>query len=263
MLRGRWIPVVSALVMLGAPVAGAVTAPPLSAEGTFFRPDHPGLPIGPGTGIEEIAAFVQPAGAASPAELSVAAVPAGLSLAFSHQVSADGTDLRLRYDFTNTGAATLASLSFLSFLDLEIDEPTTTFFNEFVEVDGTAAAGQGYEADEPGYVFGDIFTHAQAGALDGTNAVPAGSPDDVSVAFSFLLGALAPGQTARFEILISEDGESLGGLLLRHRDTRSDLVVTYSGAASIVPEPGTALLLAAGLVALAQQARREGARRRR
>jgi hypothetical protein len=46
-------------------------------------------------------------------------------------------------------------------------------------------------------------------ALDGTNALPAGSPDDVAMALSFAIGLLSPGQTARFEILLSEDGASV------------------------------------------------------
>ena len=42
------------------------------------------------------------------------------------------------------------------FLDHEIDEPINTFFNEY-GMGGTAVAGQSWEIDEPGALFGDIF----------------------------------------------------------------------------------------------------------
>jgi hypothetical protein len=82
--------------------------------------------------------------------------------------------------------------------------------------------------------------------------VPLASPDDVSLALSFALGMLAPGQVARFEVLISEDGDALGGFALGQHDVdpASTTVVSSSLAASIVPEPGTALLLGAGLLGL-------------
>ena len=88
-----------------------------------------------------------------------------------------------------------------------------------------------------------------------------GAPDDVSMALAFAIPALLPGQTARFELLLSEDGDALGGFRLRQRDIDplSTTVITYSGVASIVPEPGTALLVAAGAAALAAFARRERA----
>lgn len=258
MLRCRSLAALAFPLALAASEAGAFTALPFGPNGSFYRPDHPEIVLGPGAGVEEIDAFVQPAGAATPTDLYFGPVPDGLSLAFSQVLSADTTDLLLRYDFTNTSGSTLASLSFLSFVDTEIDEPTNTFFNEYVEVVGPPAAGQSYEADEPGYTFGDIYTNAQAGVLDGTNAVPIGAPDDVSMALAFLLGPLAPGQTARFEILMSEDGESLGAFRLVQHDTESALRITYSGMASIVPEPGTGLLLGAGLLGLGGARRRQG-----
>lgn len=236
------------LALLAAAPAQAIVVQPFSAGGSYLRPagDPPSFQIGSGGFVEEIAAFL----VGGP----------GLTLSFSSALSADATDLTLRYEVTNTGAAASA-LTFVSFVDAEIDETTNTFFNEYGETEGAPASGQGWEIDEPGYLFGDIYDNAQAGALDGVNAVGAAAPDDVSMALSFAIPALLPGQTARFEFLLSEDGDSIGAFLLRQRDTdaASTTVITYSGIASIVPEPGTLLLLAAGVAGLAATARRERA----
>jgi hypothetical protein len=247
MLRCHGVPVWGLfLVLFSAAPVRAIVAQPFTAGGTYVRPagDPPSFQIGSGGFVEEIAAFL----VGGP----------DLALSFSSTLSPDATDLVLRYDVTNTGAAS-ASLTFVSFFDAEIDETTNTFFNEYAETDGTPASGQSWEIDEPGYVSGDIYDNAQAGALDGTNAVGIGAPDDVSMALGFAIASLAPGQTARFEFLLSEDGDALGGFFLRQRDIDplSTTAITYSGVASIVPEPGTALLVAAGAAGLAAFARRE------
>jgi hypothetical protein len=103
-------------------------------------------------------------------------------------------------------------LTFLVFLDAEIDETANTFFNEFATTSGTLATGQNFEVDEPGLVFGDIFNNFLLGQLDGTNALPQGNPEDVSMAlsFSFTVGAIGPGETLVVSVLISEDRTSIG-----------------------------------------------------
>lgn len=246
--------------LLAAAEASAIVAQPFTATGTYLRSGPAAFTIGAGGAVEEIEGFVLRAGDAAATRLSASPLPAGLALSFSSALSPDGSDLRLRYEVANTGAGPLAGLTFVSFLDAEIDEALNTFFQEYGETDGTPAAGQGWEIDEPGFAFGDIFANAGQGALDGTNAVPIGAPEDVSLALSFALGPLAPGEIARFDVLISEDGDALGGFALRQRDVdpRSTTAITFSGAASIVPEPGTSVLLGLGLGALA--ARRRGGR---
>ena len=148
------------------------------------------------------------------------------------------------------------------FVDHEIDEPINTFFNENGATSGTLAAGQSWEIDEPGFVFGDIFANFLTSALDGTNGVPAGLEDDVSMAmgFDFVLGA---GDTATIDFLLSTTAPG-SGFFLAHTDPASlagllgltgpDDAVFFSASLDItptaVPEPGTQALLGIALVAL-------------
>jgi hypothetical protein len=258
MLRGAGSSGAAALaLLLGVALGGearAISNVTLSGSGTYLREGGPStFQIGAGGFVEEIEAFVALPGQALATPLSQAPAPAGLALSFSSSLSPDTTDLRLVYDLTNTGAAALAGVSFISFFDAEIDETLNTFFNEYAETSGSLAPGQAFEVDEPGFRSGDIFDNAGRAALDGTNAVGVNAPDDVSMALSFLIDLLAPGETARIEILISEDGDALGGLVIDQRDTdpRSTTSIRYSGALTIVPEPGSAFLMGAGLALLA------------
>lgn len=254
------------VLLFSAPAARAIVVAPFGPNGTYQRaPGPPVFQIGSGGFVEEIDAFVRPDGAPVATRLSTGAVPAGLALSFSATLSADQSDLLLTYEFLRTAPAPLGSLTFLSFVDLEIDETLNTFFNEYGEMAGAPAPGQGWEIDEPGFVSGNLFANALAGVLDGTNAVPASTPDDVAMALSFALGPLGPGQIARFEVMLSQDGDAIGGLALCQLDAdpRSTTVVTYSGRASVVPEPGTALLLGAGITGVALRRRAQTERRAR
>lgn len=264
MLRCRCLSLVPAVVVALAVAADAASVPDLSPTGTYLRPpgEASAFTLGSGGAVEELEGFVSVGGATPATQLSTGTLPAGLSLAFSQSLSPDSSDVLLRYDFTNTGLDPLASLTFVSFVDAEIDEAVNTFFNEYAETSGALAAGQAYEVDEPGFGFvpGDIYDNALAASLDGINSVPFATPDDVSMALSFVLNALAPGQVARFELMLSQDGSTLGGFSIAQKDaaTGPTTVITFSGAAAIVPEPGTALLLGVGLSLLAARARRSG-----
>ena len=154
----------------------------------------------------------------------------------------------------------------LVFLDLEIDELINTFFNEFGSPGGPPpGAGFGWEIDEPGYVFGDIYSNFLAGALDNTNAVPPGSPDDVSFALGRAF-TLAADETATLNFRTSLVAP-VGVPYLIHTDPHpaSDLSVYFSSDLTIrgggeppIPEPGTLTLLGLGLAAAARRLRRRG-----
>ena len=80
-------------------------------------------------------------------------------------------------------------------------------------------------------------------------------------ALSFALGDLGVGATRSVEILLSDDGSSIGSFALTQFDSDPGSLseLTYSGR--VVPEPGTLLLLGLGLggLAAAGQPRRRSA----
>jgi len=145
------------------------------------------------------------------------------------------------------------------FVDHEIDEASNTFFNEFGQIFGTPAAGQTWEIDEPGFVFGDIYNHITAGTLENSLGVPESKPDDVSMALAWGIN-LNPGDLALVTFRV-DDSAPASGFYLSHVDPDSDQAIYFSSTLTVrtsgVPEGGSTLsLMAAGLVALGYAARR-------
>ncbi|MCP5060378.1 MAG: hypothetical protein GY937_27080 [bacterium] len=229
---------------LAADSATAISMTAFGPGGAGGTQNGQTLDVGPGGSIFEADAFLHVGGTHT--QLSQAGgTVSGLDFAFGSSLSADTTDLTITFTFTNNTAASIGNVSFSSFLDAEIDEPTNTFFNEYATTRGTLAAGQTFEVDEPGFAFGDLFANAQAGTLDGTNTLPIGTPDDVAMGLQFAVGSLAAGQSATISLMISEDGSSLGTFAIDQGDTgaSSNTVVTYSGnlQKSAIPPPGPAI----------------------
>lgn len=145
------------------------------------------------------------------------------------------------------------------FVDHEIDQNSNTFFNEYGATSGSPAAGQSWEIDEPGFVYGDIYSNFPY--LDNSNGVPNTAPDDVSMAMAwdFVLAADETG-TVNFYLSTSSCGGS--GICLMQADTEGGSTIYFSSALRIVPGggqvpvPGTLALLGIGLMGVAVAGRR-------
>ena len=143
---------------------------------------------------------------------------------------------------------------FIAYFDHEIDEAINTFFNESGGVVGAPAAGQSWEIDEPGFVYGDIYTNFLAGTLDNSYGLPPGELDDVSMALGWSFSLLA-GETATISLQLATT-PPLGGFYLQQIDLDSQENIYFSssvrigGEGPVIPEPATMLLLGSGLAGL-------------
>ena len=160
----------------------------------------------------------------------------------------------LTLNFTPTVAAT-TTFSLLVFLDLEIDENTNTFFNEYGAVSGTPPAGVSWEIDEPGFggILGDIYTNFTGNTLDNTNALTNPPVDDVAMALGWTF-TLDPGQWASLTFgtsLTAPAGFSLAQIDPDSPVGAAGTTVYFTGDVDIkeqIPEPAMLLLLGTSLL---------------
>ena len=173
-------------------------------------------------------------------------------------VSTGGLDFGTGLGSVSVTITGTGSHSLISFFDHEIDEIINGYTNEFGDSHGALATGQSWEIDEPGWVFGDIFTNFSAGSLDNSNGVQSSSPDDVSLALGWDF-TLASGETALIDFLLSYDAPS-SGFYLSQTDPDSGAEIYLSSTKQVrgggctnncpVPEPGTVILLGSGIAGL-------------
>lgn len=154
----------------------------------------------------------------------------------------------LNFSFEGEG-----TYSFIAFFDHEIVEANNNYFNEYGEAHGTPQAGQSWEIDEPGLVFGDIYDNVMDGELDNTNAAPSGLEEDLSLAIGWDF-SLLEGESAMLAIILS-DSAVTSSFYLSHNDPSESFFLGSSlevnSSAAPVPEPGTIMLLAVGLLGMA------------
>ena len=146
------------------------------------------------------------------------------------------------WSYTNSTGSTIANFTMFGFLDADIDSSINTFFNEygnFIDLSlppgapGGSIAASSWQIDEPGFVFGTIINDLIAGSLRNENFVPSTAPDDVSTALGFVVGDLAPGQTATLTLQISTS--NIGGL--QQVDPDSNFGFYFNGYATTAPPP--------------------------
>lgn len=135
----------------------------------------------------------------------------------------------------------------IGFFDFEMYEDTNTFFNESASIFGAAAAGQSWEVDEPGFVFGDIVDNVIAGSLQNHNAVSAGLEDDVSFAMGWDFSLLDT-QTATIDFVFTDILPTVGFYITQLDPDLGESFYFYStltieGTGVAVPEPSVLSLL--------------------
>ena len=149
--------------------------------------------------------------------------------------------------------------SVIGFFDFEIDQQVNTFFNESGSATGTAAAGQSWEIDEPGYLFGDIVDNVYSGSLDNSNGVPVGAEDDMSFAMGWDF-SLQADDMAIIDFIFTDILPSVD-FFISHFDADSNsefyfysaLSIQNSGAPVVPPvtsvdEPSTLVIMFIGLL---------------
>jgi len=167
-------------------------------------------------------------------------------------LSLDGDAVFGTLTFTDLGITTPGSHYSAVYVDAEIDQDINGFTNEYGSVAGSAAAGQSWEIDEPGFEYGDIYDNFVAGTLDKSNGVP--TPDDVAMALAWNF-ILADGESATVSYFLTPV-QPTSGFYLAHTDPDSQaslyfystLTIQGGGPQPTVPEPSTLLLFGVGFL---------------
>lgn len=240
----------AALTALQSP---AITVGPFGPQGEGGTKNGQSFTIGAGGSVFELDAFLNLGGLdlngaqlGTSAQLSQNSLPPGLVYQFSPVLSADTASLVLNYSFSNTTATAFTNVRFLVLFDAEIDQAVNTFFNEYGTLKGVPGHGAAdgspdqWQIDEPGFTTGTLFRNLFLGSLNNSNSIPQTAPNDVAMSLGFSLGDLDPGGSTRLQVMISENGRSLGSLALIQRDLdpASKTFITLSGGLAPALEGG-------------------------
>lgn len=223
-LLGSAATILGLVMSLAADPALAIRVDPFPNTGEGGEIHDHSFSVGPGGSVFELEAYLHVAGSdLNGADLGTSGelgndLLSNFDIAFSAALSDGDTDITLTYAIEKA-AGGAQQVTFLSFLDAEIDVIPTTWYGEYATTGGALAAGQNFEVDEPGSVSGDILDNIFNGDLDGTNALGELTPDDVSIAMSLDLGLMDVGDIASVEVMISEDGDHVGGFWITQADT--------------------------------------------
>lgn len=126
-------------------------------------------------------------------------LPSNISVDFQTKTDANG-DTVWQWNLKNTSKVNYNNLRITGLIDVDIDAPSNTFFNEYGSLLALKApsgyiAPDKWEISEPGYLKGDLITRASHGSLKNTSVYNnASTTDDPAMALSIDIGNLRAGQ---------------------------------------------------------------------